>query len=107
MLEGQLEMTLDGRTIRLAAGESCFCPRGIPHRMRNTGVVDARTTLVVTPAGFEQFVAAASLPLMPGMTAPPMPAPTPEQVAGLMQLADAHAITILQLPALPSEKAAA
>jgi quercetin dioxygenase-like cupin family protein len=60
VLEGAAYFWLDGRTMRLGAGQGVFLPRDIPHTFRVTADGPARLLGVVTPGGFEGFFAAAA-----------------------------------------------
>ncbi|WP_420138247.1 cupin domain-containing protein [Sphingomonas sp.] len=105
MLEGALEVTIGNMTFRLEAGQSYFAPRGIPHRLRNTGSTPARSLLVTTPGGFDAFVREAGTPLPLASDRPEQP-PTAEQMQALMQLAARHGITVLEPPSPQSPASA-
>ncbi len=60
LLDGAADFWLDGRTIRLEAGQGIFLPRGVPHTFRVVGDRPAELLGVVTPGGFEGFFAAAA-----------------------------------------------
>ncbi|MGW2490572.1 cupin domain-containing protein [Streptomyces sp. NPDC001606] len=49
VVEGELEMTLDGRPVRLAAGDSLLVPIGVRHRLVNTGTATARCVFHLSP----------------------------------------------------------
>lgn len=51
VLEGVLELELDDRVERIAAGEACWIDRGSSHRARNPGAVNTVVFIVsdVTP----------------------------------------------------------
>ncbi len=49
-IEGVLTFTLDGKTVRIGPGESCFIPRGAVHGFDNLEQSDAKALAVVTPA---------------------------------------------------------
>lgn len=58
ILEGELEVTLDGRTTRAPAGSIAYFPRNIAHGFGNTGTVPAKGRFLVSPASnFEKFFA--------------------------------------------------
>ena len=38
LLEGQAEVTLDNETLKLYPGQSVDIPRGVAHRIKNTGL---------------------------------------------------------------------
>ncbi|HUC17596.1 MAG TPA: cupin domain-containing protein [Acetobacteraceae bacterium] len=101
LLEGSLDVMIGEQAFRLGPGESYFAPRGVPHRLRNRGDVPARSLLVTTPGGFDDFVARAGTPLIEGAE-PPRPAPpTPEQMGQLLKLAEEFGIGILGPPEPP------
>jgi quercetin dioxygenase-like cupin family protein len=62
-LEGVLTFCVDGRTVHIAAGESCFIPRGAVHGFDNHQQSDAKGLAVITPAllGPEFFHEAAAI----------------------------------------------
>lgn len=102
IVEGELEVTI-GDTVRtLQAGSSYFAPRGVPQRLRNRGTTPMRGILVTTPGGFDEFIAKAAAPFDETMasleTKPGEAAPSPEQMAGLLQLAETFGISILIPP---------
>ncbi|MZD07791.1 cupin domain-containing protein [Streptomyces sp. SID5785] len=47
--DGTLEMTLDGQTVTLVAGDSLLVPIGVRHRLVNTGEVTARGAFHLSP----------------------------------------------------------
>jgi quercetin dioxygenase-like cupin family protein len=49
-VEGVLTFTVDGRTVPIGPGESCFIPRGAVHGFKNLNQTDAKALAVVTPA---------------------------------------------------------
>lgn len=49
-LEGILTFTVDGSTVPIGPGESCFIPRGAVHGFHNLQQTDAKALAVVTPA---------------------------------------------------------
>ena len=61
LLDGELRLFLGDREIVLAPGRATLAPRGVPHtfRVESDG---ARWLVINSPAGFEQFVRAASEP---------------------------------------------
>ena len=55
ILEGDLEFSADGVTVRAGAGSVVHVPRRLLHTYRNVGTSPTRQLVVITPAGFEQF----------------------------------------------------
>lgn len=49
-LSGVLTFTVDGKTIDIGPGETCFIPRGAVHGFNNLAQVEARGLSVITPA---------------------------------------------------------
>ena len=81
-----------------AAGPGClvFLPRGLPHGFTVSPAGPGRAIIVVSPSGFDDFVAAAGEPAQQLR----LPDPVPPDPARLAQLAAAHGIQILP-PAQP------
>jgi mannose-6-phosphate isomerase-like protein (cupin superfamily) len=55
VVEGEFEMTVDGRTGRLAGGQTIHIPAGVVHSGTNVGAAPGRRLLTFTPAGMEEF----------------------------------------------------
>jgi quercetin dioxygenase-like cupin family protein len=55
LLEGQVEFLLGEETIVAGPGDFVNVPRGIVHRLQNTGTETARLVLTFTPAGIEHW----------------------------------------------------
>jgi quercetin dioxygenase-like cupin family protein len=49
-LEGIMTYTIDGKTMTIAPGETCFVPRGAFHGFDNLGQEDAKALAIITPA---------------------------------------------------------
>jgi len=62
-VEGVVTFTVEGRKVDIAAGESCFIPRGAVHGFNNLKQIDVKALAVVTPAllGPEFFKEAAAI----------------------------------------------
>src|SRR6186713_3195836 len=56
-LEGVMTFTVSGQPVEIAAGDTCFIPRGAVHGFNNLKSANARALAVVTPAliGREYF----------------------------------------------------
>lgn len=66
VLEGELEVTVDGETTVLKAGDMAFGPRGVPHAWKTVGEGKTRVLLTAYPSGIEQmFVEIGELPAGP------------------------------------------
>ena len=48
-VEGLLTFTVDGKTLAIGPGDSCFIPRGVVHGFVNTSAGDAKALAIVTP----------------------------------------------------------
>jgi quercetin dioxygenase-like cupin family protein len=86
-----------------AAGPGClvFLPRGLPHGFTVSHAGPGRAIIVVSPGGFDHFVAAAGEPA-PQLR---LPEPVPPDPAHLAQLAAVHGIELLP-PARSSTESA-
>ncbi|MER7760984.1 cupin domain-containing protein [Streptomyces sp. NPDC097619] len=50
VLRGELTLDVDGRTVRIGAGEYALVPRGAVHRPYNTGSEEVRFLFITSPA---------------------------------------------------------
>lgn len=57
ILEGDYEFVVAGKTVSAKSGDTLFAPRGIPHTYRCTSKGGGKLSVVLTPAGFEDFFA--------------------------------------------------
>lgn len=57
ILEGEYEFMVAGKTHSARAGDTLFAPRGIPHTYRCISAGGGKLSVVLTPAGFENFFA--------------------------------------------------
>jgi quercetin dioxygenase-like cupin family protein len=93
LLEGEMTFVYGRRgeeeALRAGPGAFVFLPRGIPHGFRAEGPSPARVLLLVTPGGFEGFVATLS---QPAVTRPPSGPPDP---GPMMALAAEYRVDIL------------
>ena len=55
ILEGEYEFMVAGKTITAKTGDTLFAPRGIPHTYCCTSKSGGKLSVVITPAGFENF----------------------------------------------------
>jgi len=95
LLEGELDVIIGEQAFALRPGGSYFAPRGVPHRLRNRGSVPARSLVIHTPGGFDEFVRQAGTPLADG--SPDRPA-SPEQMHRAVGLAATFGIKLLEPP---------
>ena len=73
VLSGELEATVGDEIFTLRAGETLIAPRNIPHALRNSGKVDNHYLIMFSPAGFEEFLKATSVPAPDDVVAPTDP----------------------------------
>lgn len=52
---GELRLTLDGRDVRLRAGDAAVVPAGVAHAFSNEGDRPATMLIHLTPGGFEGY----------------------------------------------------
>jgi quercetin dioxygenase-like cupin family protein len=90
VLEGEIDVTVDGVTQRIGAGGFAFAPRGTPHTY---AVVEGTAHLIViaTPGGIEHFFREVGEPA--GSFA--LPEPTAPDVARVVAAGARHGIEIL------------
>ena len=81
ILEGDVALYVGDERIEATAGQFAFGPRDVPHRFE-VGPAGARMLWVLTPAGFEDFVEAVSIPAE-AMTVPPPEVVPPENAADI------------------------
>jgi quercetin dioxygenase-like cupin family protein len=62
-VEGVVTFTVEGKTVEIGPGESCFVPRGAVHGFNNLKQTDVKALAVITPAllGPEFFKEAAAI----------------------------------------------
>ena len=93
LLQGTLTIQVGGKTLNALPGDFVHLPRGIVHCFQNTGKVDAKFLLVVTPAGLEKFFEEAFYPVADRSAAPPLLSET--MLAGLLAAAPRHGLELL------------
>jgi quercetin dioxygenase-like cupin family protein len=94
VLDGEFEGFCGDQAWRAGPGSLVYLPHGIPHGFTVSAADPGRIIVVVSPGGFDQFVAAAGEPARE-LRLPDPVAPDP---ARLTQLAAAHGIRILPPP---------
>lgn len=92
VLEGVVDVTVDGTVMQARAGENVLLPRVLPHRIANNGTEAARYLLVCAPAGFEAFIDSVAEAHSTPVTPTP---PGPEQIARMRAAAGRFGITLL------------
>ncbi|TDT47187.1 Cupin domain-containing protein [Maribacter spongiicola] len=66
VVEGEVEIIIDGETIVLKTGDIAFAPKGVPHTWKVVGTEKAKMITSALPAGIElMFIELAELPLGP------------------------------------------
>lgn len=92
VLEGILDVTIDGRLVHVHAGETALLPRNVPHRLANNTELPSRYMLVCTPAGFDDFVDACADAQAGPVTPTP---PQPQDIERMREAAPRFGITLL------------
>ena len=70
VLDGQLDLEVDGKHIDMHAGDYAFGPRDIPHSF-TTRDAGCRVLFILTPGGFENLIMATSEPAQARTVPPP------------------------------------
>jgi quercetin dioxygenase-like cupin family protein len=94
VVDGQFDGFCGAQAWRAGPGSLVYLPHGIPHGFTVSDAGSGRIIVVVSPGGFDQFVAAAGEPARDLR----LPQPVPPDPARLTQLAAAHGIQILPPP---------
>jgi quercetin dioxygenase-like cupin family protein len=94
ILDGQVQGFCGDEAWQAGPGSLVFLPRAIPHGFAVSDAGPGRIIVVVSPGGFDNFVAAAGEPA-PALR---LPDPVPPDPARLTQIAAAHGIRILPPP---------
>jgi mannose-6-phosphate isomerase-like protein (cupin superfamily) len=82
VLEGSVTIEVGDQTVELGPGDHAYGPRDIPHRF-TVGPDGARMIWVLTPGGFDEFVADVSVPAE-APTVPPASVLPPENAAEIV-----------------------
>ena len=90
VISGELEALVGDQASTLRAGETLIAPRNIPHQLRNSGNVANHYLIMFSPAGFEEFLKAASVPAPDDAVAPTEPPAV--AVQNVFELADRYGI---------------
>lgn len=83
VVEGELELIVDGTHHTAGAGAFAFLPRGTRHQYLVRGSGTARALWFLTPAGFEQFWMEMGTPVEGSPEPPPPTPPDPARMAEL------------------------
>jgi quercetin dioxygenase-like cupin family protein len=92
VLEGLVDVTIDGATVQGCAGQNVRLPRQLPHRVANNCQEAARYVLVCSPSVFEAFIEQCAQAQTGPVTPPP---PSPEQIARMRAYAGQFASALL------------
>jgi len=92
LLEGDLVLEADGRTLPAPVGTVLHVPKGTRPGFTNVGTTPARMLFLYTPAGMERMFAEIGTPATSGEPAPP---PSQADVAKLMSVADKYQFELL------------
>ncbi len=93
VLEGEITFLLGDRKVVAKPGTFIQGPRGVPHAFKNESNAPARMLILVTPPGFEKFLAEFAQPIA-SFESPPTPV-TPTDIERLLAVAPKHGIEIL------------
>jgi quercetin dioxygenase-like cupin family protein len=96
VLDGEVEGFCGDRSWQAGPGSLVFLPCGIPHGFQVSHAGPGRLLVIVSPGGFDQFVAAAGEPAADLR----LPDPVPPDPVRLTELAAAHGMQILPPPGL-------
>jgi quercetin dioxygenase-like cupin family protein len=92
VLEGEIQFHADGSSFTTTCGAWVTLAKGSLHSFKNTGSTPARTLVVVTPSGLENFFLEVGREAIEGETAP-VP-PTPEDIQRLVETAPKYGLEI-------------
>ena len=95
ILEGELEVLDNDRTMTVSAGSFVHIPKGTLHCFKNVGETLARMLLFFTPAGFEKFFFEVGQPAEKGEKAPPL---GPEEIERTLVAAPKHGLEVRLSP---------
>jgi quercetin dioxygenase-like cupin family protein len=73
VISGELEAIVGDEVFTLRGGETLIAPRNIPHQLRNSGNAPNHYLIMFSPAGFEEFLKATSVPAPDESVAPTEP----------------------------------
>lgn len=92
VLEGVVDVTVDGKLVSVRAGETALLPRNVPHRLANNTELPSRYLIICTPAGFDDFLDTCADAQAGPVT--PVP-PQPEDIGRMREAAPRFGITLL------------
>ena len=91
ILEGELVVTVAGRTLPTPVGTVISVPKATEHSYAAVGTVPVRMMFLYVPAGMDKMFGEIGKPAQPGVAAPPA---TQEDVAKLLAAAAKYNFTI-------------
>jgi mannose-6-phosphate isomerase-like protein (cupin superfamily) len=97
VLEGEATLHLPGESVVVGPGQCAYAPMNISHTEHVTSTEPARVLVLNSPAGFDEFVAAAGQPATE-LTMPSADQPPPD-IERLAAVAAQHDIEVLGPPA--------
>jgi hypothetical protein len=97
VIAGELRFQLDDQDLGLAAGETLFAPKGVPHTYRVESQ-EARWLTVTRHGDFESLVRSFSRPAATSDLPAPSGPPTPEQADALAAACLKHGIELVGPP---------
>jgi quercetin dioxygenase-like cupin family protein len=101
VLDGDLDGWSDEDHTVVSAGDTLFLPAGSEHAFRVRSDT-ARFLVLITPAGFEQFIVATGTPSEPDAELPPVPGPPPpEAVERIAQVLSNYGVSVTGPPPTP------
>lgn len=92
VLEGQLTIQVDGRTITATPGAWVTLPKGTLHAFKNTAPTAAKMLILVNPSGLEKYFAEVGREAT-DKSAGPGP-PSPAEIAKLLAVAPKYGLEI-------------
>jgi quercetin dioxygenase-like cupin family protein len=93
VLEGEVVVTVGGRTMKAVPGTMVYLPRNVPHTFAVESE-QARMLVLLTPAGFEGWFKEFSVPA-PAMTLPPTTEEAYQDVQRMLEVAPRYGLEIV------------
>ncbi len=93
VLAGEISFFLTDHKITAKPGAFVQMPRNTPHAFKNEGATEARMLIIVTPAGFEDFISEFGTPA-DSFDVTPQP-PSEAEIAKLLAIAPKYGIEML------------
>lgn len=93
VLEGEITFRIEGKPLTAGAASTVLAVRNAPHSFRNETDQPARMLILLTPAGFENFLLEVAAPLASMSHKPP--APAQHDIDKLLAAAPKYGVEIL------------